>query len=88
MCKECWLETRPERGTTCLDKGSYVINFKGCHACGKRDFIAEEGRVEEEEDDEEDDDEDEEGRTHPLLITAGSDAMIKVRTVRVLGLCV
>jgi len=54
MCKECWLETRPERGTTCLDKGSYVINFKGCHACGKRDFIAEEGRVEEEEDDEED----------------------------------
>ena len=52
--KECWLESRPERGTTCLDKGSYVINFKGCHACGKRDFIAEEGRVEDEDDDEED----------------------------------
>jgi hypothetical protein len=29
---------RPDRGSCCLDTGVYVINFKECAECGKRDF--------------------------------------------------
>lgn len=29
----------PERGRTCLENGSYLLNYKGCGGCGQRDFI-------------------------------------------------
>lgn len=38
MCRKCLLELRPDRGSTCLDTGVFVLNFGGCAECGKRDF--------------------------------------------------
>jgi hypothetical protein len=34
MCKECVKTKLPERGTMCLETGSYFLNFKGCKECG------------------------------------------------------
>uniref|UniRef100_A0AAR2LTZ2 Protein Churchill n=1 Tax=Pygocentrus nattereri TaxID=42514 RepID=A0AAR2LTZ2_PYGNA len=32
MCNSCW-------GNTCLDNGSYLMNFLGCANCQQRDFV-------------------------------------------------
>ncbi|XP_066928913.1 protein Churchill-like [Clytia hemisphaerica] len=39
MCKECVINPFPNRNKTCLESGSYLINFKGCKECGKRELI-------------------------------------------------
>ena len=41
------------QGTSCLEKGSYLMNFKGCSNCKALGFIKETNREETEEDDEE-----------------------------------
>lgn len=55
MCNECVKEEYPDRGTTCMDNGSYLMNFAGCHDCGKLDVIAITNRhcTDEDDDDEE-----------------------------------
>ncbi|KAI9026749.1 hypothetical protein DFJ74DRAFT_661798 [Hyaloraphidium curvatum] len=44
MCHGCLVSVLPERGTTALDSGAYLVNFKGCRACGKRDLPGVRGR--------------------------------------------
>ncbi|XP_065663535.1 protein Churchill [Hydra vulgaris] len=39
MCINCVEAAFPERGKTCLDGGSYLLNFKGCFECGKREMV-------------------------------------------------
>lgn len=53
MCQDCLFEPRPDRGTTCLDDGAYLVNFKGCFICGKRIPPRNINKTEEEDDDEE-----------------------------------
>jgi hypothetical protein len=36
MCIDCVLSVRPDRGSTCLETGQYLLNYKCCHKCGKR----------------------------------------------------
>ena len=53
MCIECLKEAFPERLRSCLESGSYLINYNGCHACKDRSqFIAvtDQVRTEDEED--------------------------------------
>lgn len=38
MCQDCLREQLPERGTTVLDAGHYLMNLKACAACSKRDI--------------------------------------------------
>eukprot|EP00455_Lapot_gusevi_P012237 TRINITY_DN1574_c0_g4_i1.p1 TRINITY_DN1574_c0_g4~~TRINITY_DN1574_c0_g4_i1.p1 ORF type:complete len:179 (-),score=24.51 TRINITY_DN1574_c0_g4_i1:53-589(-) len=40
MCRQCVLEEFPARGTTCLEAGSFLVNFKGCTQCGHRQLIS------------------------------------------------
>eukprot|EP00038_Savillea_parva_P010268 m.189094 g.189094 ORF g.189094 m.189094 type:complete len:113 (-) comp17634_c0_seq1:80-418(-) len=37
MCGECLKTVAPDRGTTCLEKGCYFLNFKGCASCNRMD---------------------------------------------------
>ncbi|NWW13971.1 CHUR protein, partial [Oreocharis arfaki] len=39
MCGGCVGTEYPERGTTCLEGGSFLLNFGGCAQCGRRDFV-------------------------------------------------
>ncbi|KAM6309142.1 protein Churchill [Aegotheles albertisi] len=39
MCGGCVDTEYPERGTTCLEGGSFLLNFVGCAQCGRRDFV-------------------------------------------------
>ncbi|NWR82226.1 CHUR protein, partial [Centropus unirufus] len=39
MCGGCVGTEYPERGTTCLEGGSFLLNFVGCAQCGRRDFV-------------------------------------------------
>jgi hypothetical protein len=39
MCNNCIIQLLPDRGTTCLETGSYFLNFKGCGSCGKKGMI-------------------------------------------------
>ncbi|XP_054027934.1 protein Churchill isoform X2 [Dryobates pubescens] len=39
MCGGCVSTEYPERGTTCLEGGSFLLNFVGCAECGRRDFV-------------------------------------------------
>jgi len=48
---KCLIEERPERGRECMDEGHYILNFKSCAKCGKRDFLKYSDRKVEEEDD-------------------------------------
>mmetsp|Transcript_6152 Transcript_6152/g.10929 ORF Transcript_6152/g.10929 Transcript_6152/m.10929 type:complete len:213 (+) Transcript_6152:150-788(+) len=34
MCKNCLKEVLPDRHTTCLDDGVYLLNWKACAQCG------------------------------------------------------
>eukprot|EP01112_Ceratiomyxa_fruticulosa_P011616 TRINITY_DN3164_c0_g1_i5.p1 TRINITY_DN3164_c0_g1~~TRINITY_DN3164_c0_g1_i5.p1 ORF type:complete len:112 (+),score=26.05 TRINITY_DN3164_c0_g1_i5:148-483(+) len=36
MCVECVKSVTPDRGTTCLDTGAYMMNFKGCKVCNEK----------------------------------------------------
>lgn len=52
MCHDCLVEERPDRETVCLDKGHYLLNFKGCKGCGSRgDLVEDQRKVSIEEDD-------------------------------------
>eukprot|EP00056_Hartaetosiga_gracilis_P021441 m.24171 g.24171 ORF g.24171 m.24171 type:complete len:163 (-) comp9082_c0_seq1:40-528(-) len=35
MCKDCLKTPLPDRGTTCLSTGVYLVNFAGCGKCKK-----------------------------------------------------
>ncbi|CAH3160870.1 unnamed protein product [Pocillopora meandrina] len=37
MCQFCVKEQHPQRGTICLESGSYLKNYAGCKGCGKRE---------------------------------------------------
>ncbi|KAI4880537.1 protein Churchill [Hoplias malabaricus] len=39
MCTGCVQKEYPDRGNTCLDNGSYLMNFLGCANCQQRDFV-------------------------------------------------
>ena len=62
MCQNCVRERFPDRGTTCLDAGCYVVNFLSCAQCGKREplktsaAITANGIAPDEDDDDHDDD--------------------------------
>ncbi|XP_041262167.1 protein Churchill isoform X3 [Onychostruthus taczanowskii] len=47
MCGGCVGTEYPERGTTCLEGGSFLLNFVGCAQCGRRDFVLVSNRAEE-----------------------------------------
>uniref|UniRef100_A0A8C3UEH2 Protein Churchill n=1 Tax=Catharus ustulatus TaxID=91951 RepID=A0A8C3UEH2_CATUS len=46
MCGGCVGTEYPERGTTCLEGGSFLLNFVGCAQCGRRDFVLVSNRAE------------------------------------------
>jgi len=37
MCRDCVKEQHPQRGTICLESGSYLLNFAACKDCGKKE---------------------------------------------------
>ncbi|KAA0708647.1 Protein Churchill [Triplophysa tibetana] len=39
MCAGCVQKQYPDRGNTCLENGSYLMNFLGCANCHQRDFV-------------------------------------------------
>ncbi|XP_073853641.1 protein Churchill isoform X7 [Macaca fascicularis] len=39
MCGDCVEKEYPNRGNTCLENGSFLLNFTGCAVCSKRDFM-------------------------------------------------
>eukprot|EP00516_Mucochytrium_quahogii_P005056 CAMPEP_0203757194 /NCGR_PEP_ID=MMETSP0098-20131031/10330_1 /ASSEMBLY_ACC=CAM_ASM_000208 /TAXON_ID=96639 /ORGANISM=" , Strain NY0313808BC1" /LENGTH=162 /DNA_ID=CAMNT_0050649341 /DNA_START=105 /DNA_END=590 /DNA_ORIENTATION=+ len=47
MCRRCVKETLPDRGSTCLDGGTYFLNWKACGSCGSRDIPAIDQRTQE-----------------------------------------
>ncbi|XP_042302765.1 protein Churchill [Sceloporus undulatus] len=53
MCGGCVKTEYPSRGNTCLENGSYLMNFVGCIECKKKEFVMITNRAREEEDGEE-----------------------------------
>ncbi|KAK7083110.1 Phosphatidylinositol 3-kinase catalytic subunit type 3 [Halocaridina rubra] len=39
MCQDCVKEEYPDRGSLCLDSGTYLANLLGCHGCGHKDTL-------------------------------------------------
>ncbi|RDD47498.1 Protein Churchill, partial [Trichoplax sp. H2] len=39
MCNRCVFTPFPDRGNSCLDTGSFFLNFKACCSCQKRTLI-------------------------------------------------
>ncbi|XP_061731239.1 protein Churchill-like [Nerophis ophidion] len=39
MCNGCVQKQFPDRGHTCLEDGSYLMNYLGCASCNHRDFV-------------------------------------------------
>ncbi|CAL1586632.1 unnamed protein product [Knipowitschia caucasica] len=39
MCNGCVHKQYPDRGSTCLEDGSYLLNYQGCVSCHHRDFV-------------------------------------------------
>ncbi|KAM8847542.1 protein Churchill [Synchiropus splendidus] len=39
MCNGCVHKEYPDRGNTCLEDGSYLMNYLGCASCHQRDFV-------------------------------------------------
>ena len=37
MCQKCVKQQYPQRDRTCLESGSYILNFRGCTQCGVRE---------------------------------------------------
>uniref|UniRef100_A0A8C2LQH2 Protein Churchill n=1 Tax=Cricetulus griseus TaxID=10029 RepID=A0A8C2LQH2_CRIGR len=53
MCVDCVKKEYPNRGNTCLENGSFLLNFIGCAVCNKLDFMLITNRTLKEEDGEE-----------------------------------
>nr|XP_048271930.1 protein Churchill isoform X2 [Myodes glareolus] len=53
MCGDCVKKEYPNRGSTCLENGSFLLNFTGCAVCNKLDFMLITNRSLKEEDGEE-----------------------------------
>ncbi|CAH6842116.1 protein Churchill [Peromyscus maniculatus bairdii] len=53
MCGDCVKKEYPNRGNTCLENGSFLLNFTGCAVCNKLDFMLITNRSLKEEDGEE-----------------------------------
>ncbi|XP_067847421.1 protein Churchill isoform X1 [Heptranchias perlo] len=53
MCAGCVQKEYPERGNTCLENGSFLLNYVGCVECSKRDFVLITNRTQEDDDGEE-----------------------------------
>eukprot|EP00128_Syssomonas_multiformis_P014598 Colp12_sorted_trinity150504_noHs@24762 len=45
MCLKCLKDPDLERGTTCLDGGSYMLNYNGCALCNSKGFVREVNRI-------------------------------------------
>ncbi|XP_077442750.1 protein Churchill [Stigmatopora argus] len=39
MCNGCVQKEYPDRGSTCLENGSFLMNYVGCANCHHRDFV-------------------------------------------------
>ncbi|MGH0114475.1 UNVERIFIED_CONTAM: hypothetical protein FKN15_018794 [Acipenser sinensis] len=39
MCTDCVQKEYPNRGNTCLENGSFLLNYVGCVKCNHRDFM-------------------------------------------------
>ncbi|CAN9507884.1 unnamed protein product [Ophioblennius macclurei] len=50
MCNGCVQKEHPDRGTTCLEDGSYLMNYRGCAACHQRDFVMIRNKIPDEDD--------------------------------------
>jgi hypothetical protein len=37
MCRKCLKTYMPQRGSTCLEKGCYFLNWVACSSCGETD---------------------------------------------------
>ncbi|XP_016094698.1 protein Churchill-like [Sinocyclocheilus grahami] len=57
MCTGCVQKQYPDRGHTCLENGSYLMNFLGCANCHQRDFVLISDRTMVNEDEDEDEEE-------------------------------
>ena len=44
MCRDCVRSADVERGRSVLDKGAYLMNFKGCAVCKRSDGLQEQDR--------------------------------------------
>ncbi|KAM5129828.1 protein Churchill [Mantella aurantiaca] len=53
MCGGCVQEEYPERGSTCLETGSFLLNYVSCAKCNTRDFVLIANKTADEEDGEE-----------------------------------
>ncbi|CAG5927931.1 unnamed protein product [Menidia menidia] len=53
MCNGCVQKQYPDRGNTCLENGSYLMNYLGCASCHQRDFVLISNKATEDEDGEE-----------------------------------
>ncbi|XP_033892734.2 protein Churchill [Acipenser ruthenus] len=53
MCTDCVQKEYPNRGNTCLENGSFLLNYVGCAKCNQRDFILINNKTTEEDDGEE-----------------------------------
>ncbi|XP_028677680.1 protein Churchill [Erpetoichthys calabaricus] len=53
MCPGCVQKEYPSRGHTCLENGSFLLNYVGCAKCNQRDFVLINNKMIEEEDGEE-----------------------------------
>ncbi|XP_068683567.1 protein Churchill-like isoform X1 [Montipora foliosa] len=51
MCRVCVKQELPQRGTICLESGSYLLNFASCKECGRREPLKVTDKVDEEDDD-------------------------------------
>uniref|UniRef100_A0A3B4HAE0 Protein Churchill n=2 Tax=Haplochromini TaxID=319058 RepID=A0A3B4HAE0_9CICH len=53
MCNGCVQKEYPDRGNTCLENGSYLMNYLGCANCHHRDFVMISNKATEDDDGEE-----------------------------------
>ncbi|KAA8583099.1 hypothetical protein FQN60_015645 [Etheostoma spectabile] len=53
MCNGCVQKEYPDRGNTCLENGSYLMNYQGCANCHQRDFVLISNKATEDDDGEE-----------------------------------
>lgn len=53
MCNGCVHKQYPDRGNTCLENGSYLMNYQACANCHQRDFVLISNKSTEDEDGEE-----------------------------------
>ncbi|CAK6979212.1 protein Churchill [Scomber scombrus] len=53
MCNDCVQKEYPDRGNTCLENGSYLMNYLSCASCHQRDFVLISNKATEDEDGEE-----------------------------------